>query len=62
MPLIVQPDHYGWWLGEGDLFKAVLSHPDRDELFSQTVSRALNYARNEGPGLLKPDLVQTELI
>ena len=37
---IVGPDHYGWWLDQGDLYKAVLSHPDREELLSQPVSRA----------------------
>ena len=54
MPLIVQPEHYGWWLGGGGAFESVLNHPDKEELFSQPVNRALNNSRLEGPELLKP--------
>lgn len=59
MPLIVQPEHYGWWIGEGNggsprgPFAMVLDHPDKDELYYQPVNRALNNVRNEGPELLQ---------
>jgi putative SOS response-associated peptidase YedK len=54
MPLIVRPEHYHWWLSPDGLYRNVLDHPDKDELYSQPVNRALNNPRNEGPELLKP--------
>jgi putative SOS response-associated peptidase YedK len=56
MPLIVQPEHYGWWLDSDGLFREVLNHPDKDELYFATVNRALSNPRNEGPELLKPSI------
>jgi putative SOS response-associated peptidase YedK len=54
MPFIVQKDHYGWWLDQGELFRTVLNFPDRDELNYCPVQPALNHVRNEGPDLIHP--------
>jgi hypothetical protein len=51
--LIVQPEHYGWWIAGDGLFRGVLDHPDKDELYSQPVNRVLNNPRNEGKELLR---------
>jgi putative SOS response-associated peptidase YedK len=53
MPLIVQPEHSGWWLESDGLFSEVIGHPDKDELYFAPVNRLLNNPRNEGPELLK---------
>ena len=53
MPLIVQPEHYGWWLESGNLWETVLTHPDKGSLFYGPVNRDLNNVRNEGEHLLK---------
>jgi putative SOS response-associated peptidase YedK len=42
MPLIVQPEHYGWWIASDGLFESVLNCPDKKELNWQPVNRALN--------------------
>jgi hypothetical protein len=53
MPLIVQPQHYGWWVyGDGN-FEGVLNHPDKDELNWLPVSKAINNTRNEGADLIR---------
>jgi putative SOS response-associated peptidase YedK len=53
MPLIVQPEHYGWWISGGN-FEGVLAAPDKSELNWQPLSRELNNVRNEGAALLRP--------
>ena len=53
MPLIVQPEHYGWWLAADEMFENVLNFPDKEELNWHPVNRALNNPRNEGAELLK---------
>jgi len=53
MPLIVQPEHYGWWIESGGLYEPVLNFPDKEELNWQPVNRALNNPRNEGQGLTR---------
>ena len=62
MPLMVQPDHYDWWLQESDLYQTVLNHPYRPEMYWCPVSRALNNVRNEGPELIRPAPVQKDLL
>lgn len=52
MPLIVQPEHYGWWVLSDGNFESVLKFPDKEELYWQPVDRALNNPRNEGAALL----------
>ncbi|MDR3458084.1 MAG: SOS response-associated peptidase [Verrucomicrobiae bacterium] len=54
MPFIVKPEHYRWWLDEGELFRTVLNFPDRDELNHCPVQPALNNVRSEGPELIRP--------
>jgi hypothetical protein len=42
MPLIVQPQHYGWWVyGDGN-FEGVLNHPDK---IAKSGQRKLNKTR-----------------
>jgi putative SOS response-associated peptidase YedK len=53
MPLIVQENHYQWWLGDG-LFESVLKFPDNAELNYCPVQRELNNVRNEGAELIRP--------
>ena len=62
MPFIVKPDHYGWWLKEGELYQSVLNNPDKDELQYVPVQRELNNVRNEGPELIKTSPIQKGLI
>ncbi len=54
MPLIVQPEHYGWWVRAEGNFEGVLKFLDKEELNWHPVNRALNNVRNEGAELLKP--------
>jgi putative SOS response-associated peptidase YedK len=42
MPLIVQPEHYHWWLTSDGSFQSVLNAPDKSELHWHPVNRALN--------------------
>ncbi len=53
MPLIVQPEHYGWWIAGEGVFESVLNCPDKEELHYQSVNRALNNSRNEGEELIQ---------
>lgn len=53
MPLIVQPEHYGWWISNDGLFQSVLNFPDKEELNWRPVNRALNNPRNEGTELIR---------
>jgi putative SOS response-associated peptidase YedK len=53
MPLIVQPEHYGWWIASDGVFQSVLNYPDKEELNWLPVSRALNNPRNEGAELIR---------
>ncbi|MGB7769729.1 MAG: SOS response-associated peptidase [Verrucomicrobiia bacterium] len=53
MPLIVQPEHYGWWLRSGELWQSVLNFPDRESLVRTRVNRAVNNPRNEGPEMIR---------
>lgn len=62
MPLIVQPEHYGWWLRQDGLYKSVLEHPDKEEMNWHPVNQALNSVRNEGPELLKGGSATGQLI
>ena len=62
MPLLVRPDHYDWWLKEGDMYQSLLNHPYRPEMYWCPVSRALNNVRNEGPELIRPAPVQKDLL
>jgi putative SOS response-associated peptidase YedK len=57
-----QPDHYDWWLRDGDLYQSVLNFPHRPEMYWCPVSRALNNVRNEGPELIRPGPVQRDLL
>jgi putative SOS response-associated peptidase YedK len=57
MPLIVQPQHYGWWLA-GENFPAVLDAPDTGALAATPVCRELNNVKNEGAELIQPAPVQ----
>jgi putative SOS response-associated peptidase YedK len=63
MPLIVQPNHYGWWLDSvGEMFKSVINFPDNDELNWCPVQRELNKVGTEGPELIRPSVIQKGLI
>jgi putative SOS response-associated peptidase YedK len=62
MPLIVQPAHYSWWLGEDDMYKLVIQHPDKEEFKFRPVQKALNDANAEGPHLLGPMMIQPDLL
>lgn len=62
MPLIVQPQHYDWWLNNGGLFESVLNNPYRPDLEWCPVNRALNNVRNEGAELIRPVPMQKNLI
>jgi len=61
MPLIVQPNHYGWWLNDGELYQSVLNFPDKEELEYVPVQRELNNVRNEGPDLIRATSIQKDL-
>lgn len=61
MPLIVQPSHYNWWLGDG-LFESVLNNPDREELNWCPVQRSLNKVGTEGAELIRPAAMQGSLL
>jgi len=61
MPLIVQKNHYSWWLQDGEMFESVLNFPDRTELNWLPVQRALNTVGNEGAELIRPAPIQKDL-
>jgi len=60
MPFIVEPGQYGGWFEEAK-YKEVLNSPDRRELASRAVQRALNNVKNEGAELIRPGMVQGSL-
>jgi hypothetical protein len=53
MPLIVQPEPYGWRIASDGNNEGVLKFPDKDELNWHPANRALNSVRNEGAALLQ---------
>jgi putative SOS response-associated peptidase YedK len=60
MPFIVEPGQYGGWF-DGAKYQHVLGTPDRRELESRAVQRALNNVKNEGAELIRPGMVQGTL-
>jgi putative SOS response-associated peptidase YedK len=62
MPLIVQRQHYDWWLSEGEMFNSVLKFPESEPMEFCPVQRTLNNVRNEGPDLIRPSLLQKDLL
>ncbi len=52
MPVIVSPAEYSNWLSGGE---ALLRPCPASAIDIHRVSRAVNHARNEGPGLIEPD-------
>jgi putative SOS response-associated peptidase YedK len=60
MPFIVEPKHFDDWFDDTK-YKDVLAAPDRRELASCPVQRALNHVKNEGAELIQPGPVQGSL-
>ena len=52
MPVIVPPPHYSAWLSGAE--GLLLPCPD-EAIAIRRVGRAVNHARNEGPGLIEPE-------
>jgi putative SOS response-associated peptidase YedK len=61
MPLIVQPNHYGWRFDD-TMYKQVLQYPNREEMQYCPVQRDLNKAGSEGPELIRPAVAQKNLL
>jgi putative SOS response-associated peptidase YedK len=52
MPVIVDPEHYGWWMDHepgSQLFKSVLNFPRKDQLKIYPVSTLVNSPKNDVP-------------
>ncbi|WP_101068984.1 SOS response-associated peptidase [Roseovarius salinarum] len=55
MPVIVAPEHWGFWLGEEGRGAARLMHPAPEgAVTAHRVSRAVNSNRAQGPELIEP--------
>ena len=63
MPVIVQPQHYGWWLDCGlgnEMHGFVLNHPDSLPLKIYPVSAQVNGVKTDDPRCIEP--VQIERV
>ena len=58
MPVILSPEHYGWWLEpkrfEPDFLKTLLRPYPAEEMDCHSVSKLVNSAKNDSPECLKP--------
>ncbi len=55
MPVILDPEHFDWWMtGPAEEVGQLLAPCPSDELEAYPISRRVNYPRNEGPELLTP--------
>lgn len=55
MPVVIQPEQYGLWLGEEGKGAALLMKPAPDDFFTtHVVGPAVNSARSDGPVLMEP--------
>ena len=57
MPVILSPDHYGWWLDErrpGADLKILLRPYPADDMTCYRVSPLVNNARNDSPDRIRP--------
>jgi len=57
MPVIVKPDDYGVWLGEGEVTPAevsgVMAEPNEEGLITFAVSKQVNNVRNDSPACIE---------
>jgi putative SOS response-associated peptidase YedK len=57
MPVILHPEHYGWWLyeeGKDEALKSLLRPFPAEEMKCYRVSELVNNARNDSPACIKP--------
>ncbi len=54
MPVILEPEDWGLWLGEAEGDPATVLHASRAALRCWQISSSVNHVRNDGPGLLEP--------
>lgn len=55
MPVILQPEHYDWWLNtDSDLHESALAHPLNNKLEFYPVSPLVNNARHDSPKCIEP--------
>ncbi|MGD0349930.1 MAG: SOS response-associated peptidase [Verrucomicrobiota bacterium] len=57
MPVILAPEHYGWWLyedGKEEALQSLLSPYPAEDMKCYRVSRLVNNARNDSPDCIKP--------
>ena len=57
MPLIVEPEHYDWWLDSRpghEMYKSVLDHPREEPMKIYPVSPRVNNARVDSSDCIKP--------
>ena len=57
MPVILHPEHYGWWLyeeGKDEDLKSLLRPFPAEEMKRYRVSELVNNARNDSPACIKP--------
>ena len=55
LPVVIQPESYGLWLGEQGKGAARLMHPVSDDFFAlREVGRGVNSARSDAPTLIEP--------
>ncbi len=55
MPVMIEPEHHGLWLGEAGKGAAILMHsPEKSGLSCHRVDPSVNSARFESPELIRP--------
>jgi len=59
MPVILSPEHYGWWLEpkrfEPEFLKTLLRPYPAEDMECQSVSKLVNNANNDGPECIAPE-------
>jgi len=62
MPFVINPANYENWLKNDSWMEWTLKNPNETPLDFVPVQRALNNVRNEGANLIKPGLLQGDLL
>jgi len=62
MPLVIKPEFYERWLRGDGMVDTIIERPDDTPFDFMPVQRELNNVRNEGPHLIRPGVMQGELL
>jgi putative SOS response-associated peptidase YedK len=64
MPVILQPEHYGWWLENkpgSELFETALNNPSKEALKIYPVSDLVNSVKIEDPRCIQPVQIDRDM-